>query len=255
MCLYLIKVVAYFTMILDHIGFTFNESISDENYIYLRILGRIAFPLFAYAISIGFLKTRSVKKYAIRLFLWGIISQIPYYLFLNNSIPKKGAQSILIYIQTLITEIFSEKLNILFTFFFAILMLFFFREILKKNKENLKLSLVYTFAFLGVFVLVSFLNVDFGVYGLITVLIFYIARDNKLKMITLFTLLNLILLALFFIYEITIISTSIQIFSLISIMFIKGHNPQNDKPLPWKHALYALYPLHLLFLILLKNLI
>lgn len=242
-------------MILDHIGFTFNESISDENYIYLRILGRIAFPLFAYAISIGFLKTRSVKKYAIRLFLWGMISQIPYYLFLNNNLPKKGEQSILIYIQTLITEIFSEKLNILFTFFFSILMLFFFREILKKNKENLNLSVIYTFAFLGVFVLVNFLNVDFGIYGLITVLIFYIARDNKLKMITLFTLLNLISLAFFFIYEIKIIATSTQIFSLISIMFIKGHYPQNDKPLPWKHALYALYPLHLLFLILLKNLI
>lgn len=251
----MIKLVAYFTMILDHIGHTFEDSISYENYFYLRILGRIAFPLFAYALTIGFLKTKSVKKYAARLFFWGIISQIPYYLFLNKPPTDNNEQNLFLFSKTFLTEIFTSKLNIMFTLFFSILLLFIFKELVDKRKENLKISFLYALTFIGVFVLVHFLHVDYGLYGLITVLIFYIFRDNKLKMITLFSLLNIVSLLLFYTYEIKIIHTNIQIFSLLSIMFIKGHHHKNDTPLPYKHIFYAFYPLHLLILVLLKTII
>lgn len=69
-----LKLIAFVTMAIDHIGAVF----FPESVI-LRIIGRIAFPLFAYCLVIGYLYTRDVKKYLRRLFLFAVLSQ-PFYL-------------------------------------------------------------------------------------------------------------------------------------------------------------------------------
>ena len=53
-----LKLIAFVTMAIDHIGAVF----FPESVI-LRIIGRIAFPLFAYCLVIGYLYTSDVKKY------------------------------------------------------------------------------------------------------------------------------------------------------------------------------------------------
>lgn len=69
-----LKLIAFVTMTTDHIGAVF----FPESVI-LRIIGRIAFPLFAYCLVIGYLYTRDVKKYLGRLLFFAVLSQ-PFYL-------------------------------------------------------------------------------------------------------------------------------------------------------------------------------
>lgn len=76
----LIKLVAMLTMLVDHLGVVFFWRVPE-----LRIIGRIAFPLFCWGIVMGLEYTRSWPKYALRLLLAGIISQPFYMLALTHS--------------------------------------------------------------------------------------------------------------------------------------------------------------------------
>ena len=69
-----LKLVAITTMLIDHIGV-----IIFPNILWLRLLGRLAFPLFAFFITEGFRKTSDVKKYLQRLFILALVSQLPYW--------------------------------------------------------------------------------------------------------------------------------------------------------------------------------
>lgn len=77
----LVKLVAMLTMLIDHIGVVFYPGVME-----LRIIGRIAFPLFCYGIVTGFMHTRDWRKYALRLLLIGVAAQPFYMLALNHSI-------------------------------------------------------------------------------------------------------------------------------------------------------------------------
>lgn len=68
------------TMVIDHIGFLFFPQV-----IVLRIIGRVAFPLFAYLLVRGFHVTSNRKKYLSRLIIAGIISQPIFVLFTGSS--------------------------------------------------------------------------------------------------------------------------------------------------------------------------
>lgn len=78
-----LKIIAFVTMTIDHIGAVFFPEA-----VVLRIIGRIAFPLFAYCLVIGYARTGNIKKYLRRLFLFAILSQ-PFYLplFYPKAIP------------------------------------------------------------------------------------------------------------------------------------------------------------------------
>lgn len=69
----LIKLVAFITMAIDHIGYVF-----FPGEMWMRIIGRIAFPLFAYCLATGCIYTKNPKKYALRLFAFSVVSQ-PFY--------------------------------------------------------------------------------------------------------------------------------------------------------------------------------
>lgn len=60
-------------MLIDHIGFIFFPDLD-----LLRVIGRIAFPLYAYGIALGYRRTRNVRRYLFRLAALAGISQIPY---------------------------------------------------------------------------------------------------------------------------------------------------------------------------------
>lgn len=74
-----IKLIAMVTMLIDHLGHM--QMVRESFYTMSRTIGRIAFPIFAYQIAIGFEKTSNRKRYALRLFGFGLIAQIPYIWF------------------------------------------------------------------------------------------------------------------------------------------------------------------------------
>ena len=69
----LLKTVAFITMLADHVGYLFFPA-----EMLWRIVGRIAFPLFAYCLALGFFYTKDIRKYFIRLLCFSVVSQVPY---------------------------------------------------------------------------------------------------------------------------------------------------------------------------------
>ncbi|MBC8079516.1 MAG: conjugal transfer protein TraX [Gorillibacterium sp.] len=67
------QLLAMITMLIDHAGYMFFPELKV-----LRWIGRIAMPLYAYGIAMGYLKTTNLKRYIQRLVIIAALSQIPY---------------------------------------------------------------------------------------------------------------------------------------------------------------------------------
>ena len=55
---FVLKMIAIVTMLIDHVGV-----VLFPQYFILRLIGRMAFPIFAYTLVEGFIHTRDVSKY------------------------------------------------------------------------------------------------------------------------------------------------------------------------------------------------
>jgi len=62
-------------MVLDHVG-----SILYPDLLFLQMIGRLSFPIFAYLIVLGVDSTKKPLKYMVTLLVFAIISQVPYFL-------------------------------------------------------------------------------------------------------------------------------------------------------------------------------
>lgn len=74
------KIVALVFMFIDHAGKMCFPSTPE-----MRMLGRIAFPIYAWCMIVGFHYTRSVPKYLLRILITGLVSQPLYNLALNHT--------------------------------------------------------------------------------------------------------------------------------------------------------------------------
>jgi hypothetical protein len=150
-----LKIVAMVTMAIDHIAFYFLPY-SSTSYIIMRMVGRLAFPIFAYYIAMGYKNTSDLNRYILRMGIFALIAQIPFYFFVH--------------------KIF--YLNVMFTFTFALIMLKLFDK-----KNYLWFALIF---------LADFLKMDYGAYGLIMVLIFHVFSEEKIKMYVYLLILTLV---------------------------------------------------------------
>ena len=85
-----LKYLAFLSMLIDHV----NKALIYPNLkggimLYISnlfdILGRIAFPLFAFFVVEGYFKTKSRTKYLLNLILFGIISEVPFDMFTSGT--------------------------------------------------------------------------------------------------------------------------------------------------------------------------
>ena len=83
MTTFLMKWIAVLTMITDHVGRMFFPDVHIFN-----IIGRIAFPLFAFLLIEGFVHTGNLKKYMLRMLIFACISEIA--MCICGSICKKA---------------------------------------------------------------------------------------------------------------------------------------------------------------------
>lgn len=65
-----LKLIAIVSMTVDHVGAILLPTMG-----WLRLIGRVAFPLFAFQLAVGYLHTRNLTRYALRLAVWGLIAQ------------------------------------------------------------------------------------------------------------------------------------------------------------------------------------
>lgn len=212
---FMIKFIACFTMVLDHVKY----ALPQTDCFITEYMGRISYPLFAFLIAEGYIHTSNLKEYYKRIFIFAIISQIPFMLF-----------------RTLVGE--WKMLNIMFTLLLGLLSITTYDKI---KKEYISFPICIIIILLG-----NILNVDYGWFGVSTILILYIFRDNKILKSIAYTLL---VLAYFYFSGIKTINMNIFLLFisyLLPIIFILLYNGKQGKKV--KYVFYWFYPIHMLIL-------
>lgn len=214
-----LKIIALISMIFDHSGY-----ILFHNTSYFNIIGRLAFPIFAFQISEGYKYTKNLKKYFHRLFLFAIISQVPFMLFLSIF-----SSSIL-------------KLNIFFTLLLGLLAITIYDKL-----ENKPLSL---FLVICIIIIGEILNCDYGWFGITIIFLFHIFKNKKLFMNLSFITIILIKYGIAFFKTLNTYNIYFALFTCLSLIFINLYNNKKGKNM--KYLLYLFYPLHLIVLYLIN---
>ena len=140
----LLKILALVFMFLDHAGKMCFPDIPE-----MRILGRIAFPLYCWCLVVGAQHTRSFPKYLGRIALIGLISQPLYMVALHHP---------------------WDKYNIFLTLFVALLGLWGLKE--RKYFSHIWAPVI-------ALLLAQYLNVDYGWKGVLLMYLLWAVRDSK----------------------------------------------------------------------------
>lgn len=158
-----LKIMAMTTMLIDHLAcYLLNETeafltplftvgkLEVTVYYIFRSVGRLAFPLYCFLLTEGFIHTRHRRAYGINLLLFALISEIPWN-FVHSGHLVHGTQ------------------NVFFTLFFgycALCLLEYMTE-----RPVLQLGGV-----LSLFVLAYFFKADYGYMGIAAILAMYLLR-------------------------------------------------------------------------------
>lgn len=204
-----IKTLGILTMILDHLGFMF----FTEN-IYLRLLGRLSFPLFAFQLAVGYSHSKSKEKHILRMLLFAIISQLPFILFIAEGSPETG-----------------HFLNIGFSFTLGLLGMYAFDNI---KQPLLKILMTLSTIFLG-----YIMPIDYGYFGVALSIIFYIFRSNRIASV----ISGGTLVILKLIIEQSFVKVP-MLGALIPIWSYNGKKGLDNKFS--KYFFYIFYPLHMI---------
>lgn len=147
---FVIKLIAIVTMLCDHSG----DAILGHFSI-LNVIGRIAFPLFCFQIVIGYKHTKNVKKYLSRLFIFGLISQIPFSLFTYSYLGRL------------------DLLNVYFTLALGLLAVYILDTFPKKYKIiAIGLGII-------LMVIAELAQTDYGWFGVCLIICIYLFYNDK----------------------------------------------------------------------------
>ena len=178
-----LKIIAMITMLIDHIGVLFFPGIT-----LFRTIGRIAFPIFAYQIALGYTYTHDRYEYGRRLLIFAFISQIPY-VFLNPTMTFTPT-----------------RLNVVFLFTYSLIVLTSYdytRNLINlfKRQISFKYFVLVLCSFLGTVCLIALpmvLEISFPAfrfsyssYGLIMILLFYRYNREFVKLISTYIILSI----------------------------------------------------------------
>ena len=131
-----LKLIAAVAMLLDHAGILLFPRVR-----LFRILGRLAYPIFAFMIAEGCRYTRNKLRYFLMVFGLGAACQIVYYFFSGDT-----------------------YLNILLTFSLSILLIYALQASWQAEKRPLW-SILFAVGFLGVYGLDRLITIDYGFWG------------------------------------------------------------------------------------------
>lgn len=235
---FILHILAMLFMLADHI---WARLFSQD---WLTCIGRLAFPIFAFMIAEGFFRTKNLKKYILRLLIFAVISEIPFNLIYGGS------------------WIYPFHQNVLWTFLIAIL------AMVLMEKIRAKFNIIIAIVLCAVVTVVSFflgyvLMTDYYGAGVATVLVFYFFRKRNWKHF----LCQLILLLYINIEFIGGYSTPFELFgreflfvrqslAVLALPFIWLYNGKQGYHKKWfQYFCYVFYPLHIIVLVLLSNII
>ncbi len=103
------------------------------------VIGRVAFPLFCFFIVQGFMHTRNRMKYALRLFIFAFISEVPFDLVSSNTIFDPNYQNVFFTLFLVLMYLYNGERGKGFKYFFYafypvhLLLIYFLRMYIAKN--------------------------------------------------------------------------------------------------------------------------
>ncbi len=233
-----LKLIALFSMLIDHTAAVLYPALSMvgiestgmlDLYWVMRTIGRMAFPIYCFLLVEGYNHTSDKLKYAMRLFLFAIISEVPFDLALNN----------------VSFELASN--NVFFTLFIGFLVLVVIDWINDVNKVNKSQSTVVWFAMtfmkcavimasiaMGMIIAEFVLKTDYGAAGVGCIVTIYLMQSFR----EISFMLGVALLGL--------LISPIEFWALFMVIPISCYN--GKKGISLKYFFYAFYPVHLLIL-------
>lgn len=226
-----LHILAMLFMVCDHLW-----AASMMNGDWLTCAGRIAFPIFAFLIVEGYTHTRNLTKYALRLLLAAVLSEIPFNLMVSGSV------------------FYPIHQNVLWSYLIS-MGLIRLNELVKERNKLVRGLVAAGTLILG-YLLGIVTMVDYYHAGILTILIFYFFRGRKWwcyagQLLSLYYI-NLELLGGRE-YEIAMFGETIflpqqgfALLALIPIWLYRGRQGHHSKP--FRFFCYTFYPLHLLVL-------
>lgn len=220
-----LHIIAMIFMLCDHMWATILD------YEWLTCIGRIAFPIFAFLITEGYIHTSNINKYIKRMVIFAIITEIPFNLMVSAS------------------PIYPFHQNVLWTFVISLLTLKYL------NFDNTKNIFKSILIILLAIIIATITMCDYFGAGVMMVVGFYIFRKSKLLQLLMMIYVNMILIQGYS-YPIDIAGYTYyfpqQGFAVLSLIFIWLYNGKQGYHAKWfKIFCYAFYPLHMLILYLL----
>lgn len=204
------------SMVLDHVGLVFFPKAAI-----FRILGRLAFPIYAYMIAEGCAHTRNRKRYLGMILGMGLIFQIVWLVF-SRSIYQ----------------------GILITFSLSIGLIYALEGFIRNKNPRYRILMILVLSFIlffGVVCPILFgyygFDLDYGIWGIFLPALIYFAPSKKAKLISCAVL--LCAMACF--------SHITQWFALLTIPLLALYNGERGKH-KMKYFFYIVYPLHLVII-------
>lgn len=204
----MIRIIAMLTMLMDHVGYVF-----FPNMIIFPVVGRLAFPLFAWGIAEGYKRTGSFKIYALRLLILAVVSQYPYLLLFKV-----------------------EYFNVCFTLLAGLMVL---------RVYNTKMNLLARgVIMLLIGIAVHVLDFEYGIYGIAIIFLFHIF-DKKYQFLIPLQIAAVLIGMKLYRFD------ALQLFSIASVGAVAVFEKYNFKIS--KIITYSFYPAHILIFLLIKT--
>ena len=222
---FLLKLLALITMTIDHSGAMLMALGHDT--MFMRIIGRAAFPIYAFLIAEGVRKTRSQWKYLLRLAAFALVSEIAFDLFVGLESGRGVA-------------LFSmAQQNVFFTLAAGAGACVLYDWL--KPKSGLLAGL----AVLGIAFAAEYLHTDYGFFGVIAIAIAFLCKDVKGSAIAVTGIIGGMYL---FGYGQPLGWQFAAVTAAAGACLLLYNGAAGPRPVWMKWLFYAYYPLHLLAL-------
>lgn len=230
-----LHIIAMSLMLLDHLWAKF--ILGNQ---WMTYMGRLAFPIFAFLISEGFIYTSNFKNYALRLLFFGLVSEVPFDLMYAS------------------TVFYPFHQNVMFTLLLGLLAIRGLEQ--AKRDHTAKAAALGLAKLLAACAVAAIGMTDYGAQGVLTVVAFYLFRSCPFAWMG--QLISLVLLNIFFFQGMYIpvqllghtIEFQTQGFAVLALLPIWLYNGKRGRSCRlFQYGSYIFYPAHMLVLYLIFN--
>lgn len=226
-----LKLIAIITMFIDHFATTFEPVLGGWQFLF-HAVGRMAFPIFVFMIAEGCSHTRDIRRYAARLGIFALISELPFDIWY---------QTVRLFPSTLVVFLTPDYQNVFFTLFLGVCAVYAL-----KRRESPLLSVSTLLRLLvaaGITSLGHFLNTDYGAVGVLAIVLCALAPNRAVQLLVLLAM-TLFLYAGYGAYGVLLMAGCAAAFLCIALY--NGEKGAGGSWLKW--VFYVFYPAHILFL-------